>query len=389
MERTPFLIVGDGPQEPTGLGRIARDLAARLVQSELPVQVISIGGSVPPVWTAWPHFPLNPANEDWGAAQVEAYYQDLWGTRPGILFVVWDPGRLYPYVGLHLPVQKWAYTAIDAVNLRGTLGGPAAHALTRFDRVLAYGRFGGQALRPLLGPTPYLPHGIDTAVYAAPPTPEEETWVTAQLGAFYRPGMPIIGFVATNQPRKDFALFFQTLQRLRERGHNVYAWVHTDMLVAKAWSIPQLVEDTGLEKRVTVTGTDAPLTDRQMALLYQRCALQLQTTNGEGYGYGIVESLAAGTPVVHGDYAGGAELVPSTAWRVPVQAWRVESVYALQRPVFKVDDVANAAERVLRWTEAVGPATSAAYCRGAVAHLDWQVLWPRWRAWFRQGLEGR
>ncbi len=386
---TPFLIVGDGPQEPTGLGRIARDLGAVLVGSGLDLDVVQVGGTVPPVWPSWRHYPLNPSNDDWGAAQAQAYYRDLWQDRPGIVFLIWDPARLFHYADINLPVQKWAYTAVDATNIKGGIGGPAAYALSRFDRVLGYGRWGASILKGICGPTPYLPHGIMPLMYGMAPTAEESAWLDQQLGAFFRAPMTLVGMVAANQPRKDFGLFFQTIQELRKRGRNVYGWLHTDLLVGKAWSIPQLVEDCGLEKRITVTGVNEPLTDRQLALLYQRCAVTMLPTGGEGFGYPIVESLASGTPCVHTDAAGGAELVPFTGWRVPVREWRLESVYALQRPVMRVSDWANAVERTLTWRNAVGYGVSAAYCRGSVTHLDWQHLRNRWVSWFRQGLEGR
>lgn len=386
---TPFLIVGDGPQEPTGLGRIARDLGAILVQSGLDLDVVQVGGTVPPVWTGWRHFPLDPANDDWGASQVQAYYRDLWRERPGILFLIWDPARIFPYADIQLPVQKWAYTAVDAVNINASISGPAAYALTRFDRVLGYGRWGGHVIKSVVGPTPYLPHGLTLEGYQTPATREEEAWLEEQLGAFFRSNMTLVGMVAANQPRKDFGLFFQTLRELRDRGRNVYGWLHTDLLVGKAWSVPQLVEDCGLQKRVTVTGVSGPMTDRQMALLYQRCAVTMLPSGGEGFGYPIAESYASGTPCVHTDYAGGAALVPMTMARVPVREWRLESVYAMQRPVMRVSDWANAVERVLNWRQGVGYDVSAAYCRGAVTHLDWRYLRSRWLSWIRQGLEGR
>jgi glycosyltransferase involved in cell wall biosynthesis len=129
-----------------------------------------------------------------------------------------------------------------------------------------------------------------------------------------------------------------------------------------------------------------PFTDPQLAALYQACAVTIAPGLGEGFGYPIVESLASGTPVVHGDCGGGRELIPKIEWRFPVRETRLEGIYALQRPVFRAEDVANAIERVFSWQQEQGPEVVAAYCRGAVAHLDWQRLWPRWYKWIKAGL---
>ena len=84
--------------------------------------------------------------------------------------------------------------------------------------------------------------------------------------------------------------------------------------------------------------------------------------------------------------AGGTELVPRSEWKFPQRAARLESVYALVRPVYEPQDVANAVLRALAWRRRE-PEVVRAYCRGAVAHLSWETLWPRWRSWFRKGLE--
>ena len=385
MYRTPFMIVGDGPQEPTGLGRIARDLAGLIKQSDLPVELVHVGGSIPPVWTGWEHYPLDRSYGDWGASFVEALWQSRFGRMPGILWLIWDPGRLAAYREIKAPVQRWAYTAVDSTNINRTLGGPARAALESFDRVIAYGRWGSEVIHSIRTSVPYLPHGLNTEVYA----PElrwtdEDKWVHQQLGAYYRPDVHhLIGCVATNQPRKDLGLFCHTLGRLRDHGIPFYAWLHTDTLV-KDWAIPQLIEDFGLQRSLTVTLPEYG--DDQMAALYRACTVTVAPGLGEGFGYPLVESLASGTPVVHGDFGGGVELLPKREWRFPVREVRLDSVYALKRPVFRADDVVNAIARVIEWRDQVGVDTARAYCRGSVAHLDWSSLWPRWRAWIKQGL---
>lgn len=381
----PFLVVGDGPAEPSGLARIARDLTQRIQQTFPQLAVVQLGGTVPPIWSAWRHYPL-ALREDWGALEVGRYWQELFGVRPGILFGIWDPSRLFEYLALPIPAQKWAYTAIDAENVRGGVSGPAAEVLREFDRILAYTRWGSRIIRSCRPPVPYLPHGINLETFAAPSTAEEEAAVDAILGPYVGECW-ILGCVATNQPRKDLGLYFQTLKALRDAGEPVYGWLHTDQHV-KAWAIPQLVEDLDLRKHATVTLAEDGLSDRQLACFYHVCGCTFAPGLGEGFGYPIVESLAAGVPCVHHTYAGGAELIPKNAWRLPARAWRLESCYGLKRPVFDPEDAKNAILRAVRWREAVGEEICRGYCQGAVAHLDWGVLWPRWASWIHQGLKG-
>jgi len=384
MDRTPLLLVGDGPHEPTGLGRIHRDLGMLLASSDLPIDLCSVGGPIPPVWTRWPHYPMGEAERagDWGASYVAAIWASHFGDRPGILWHIWDGSRVAAYQQVAAPVRQWAYPAVDAPNRLAGLSGPAAEALKACDRVIAYGRWASTVLKSVRTTVAYLPHGLSLQAYA-PVSEEEQAWARAELGPSLKRHDLIIGCVATNQPRKDLGLYFQALSDLAGRGLPVYGWLHTDVMV-KAWSIPQLVEDCELAKRVTVSMT--AYTDRQLAALYQACAVTIAPGLGEGFGYPIVESLANGVPVVHGDCGGGRELVPKREWRVPVREVRLEGVYGLQRPVFRAEDVANAVERALAWKATVGAETAAAYCRGAVAHLSWDALWPRWRAWVRSGL---
>lgn len=380
MAKIPFLLLGDGPHEPTGLGRIARDLAALILGSDLPLDLVQVGGTIPPCWTAWRHIPLE-RGEDWGAKAVEQIYASIWGRQPGILFAIWDPSRLYPYLQIDLPVQRWAYCAIDSENTLGAVGGPAAEVLHNFDRILAYGRYGAEVIKQTIGrPVSYLPHGIMLETYRQDDDPD---W-TGEIFGPHALNQKVLGSVMTNQPRKDFGLFFGLLAELRRRQHRVYGWLHTDVLV-KDWAVQQLTVDFGLTKKVTVTTN--LFSDQELAQLYRACDLTVLPSLGEGFGYPIVESYAAGRMCIHSDWGGGVELVPKTEWRVPVRATRLESVYALKRPVLTVEDWANAVERAWRWRDQVGVELQDAYCRGAVAHLGWDRLKDRWLSWIRKGLQ--
>jgi glycosyltransferase involved in cell wall biosynthesis len=387
-----LVLVGDGPLLQTGLARISRDLAARIVQDfGTAHQFVHVGLSprLGQQWRQWPLWGFTDVADDWGAKDIATNLGEVCEAAqpPVAVLLNWDAARcaeLLPYMTT-LPVASWwAYPPLDAAVQQETLTGPPARLIRRLDRVLAYGRWASTILRNTQhAPCAYLPHGLEEHWFAPRGSrADARASLSAILdGAHVGPEDVLIGCVAANQPRKDLGLFIETLAALRDRGVKVRGWLHVDKPVTEAWSVPQLIEDAKLKSRVIVTSL---LTDEELGFCYRACDVTFAPGRGEGFGYPIVESLACGTPVVHADACGGAELVPVNAWRVPVRTWRTEGTFGVRRPILAVDDVVNAVERARQ--DAQEP-DCADYCRGSVEHLRWTHLWPRWRAWIRQGLE--
>lgn len=390
--RLPFVVYSDGPGLPTGLARIARDLTSRLYaeQDSLGIEVLQVGFDPKPRSSRnvpWPTYALAELHSegDWGAEDLaecwrEYFYQGA-GEETGVVFSIWDPSRAYSLLPLQTAERElWGYMPVDGMNVRGSIGGPAREAVARYNRVLGYGRWGSQVLATIRKPVPYLPHGIDLQVWQ--PGHDRSDLLRAEQVLRPKEGYWTLGCVATNQPRKDLGLYFATLAELRKRGEKVRGWLHTDLLT-RAWAVGQLAEDFGLGKAISVS---LSLEDDVLAACYSLCGATFAPGLGEGFGYPLVESLACGTPVVHVDYAGGRELVPLNAWRVPYRAERLEGCYALRRPVMDPVDCANAVMRAVEWKRQ-DEQVCQQYCRGSVEHLGWERLWPRWRSWFKQGLE--
>lgn len=380
---TLVVVLGDSPRLPTGLGRIAGDLAAHLWQAHerLGIHLLQMGWEygVPTLYPiAWPLVAFPNIHQDWGRAQVEQtvrQHQEYLGLTSAqvVLLTVWDPARCFAYADL-LHYHTWGYFAVDGHNRNGSFGGPAAEAVKSYDRVLGYTRYGAEVLRTVrTSPVEYLPHGhywgaaaFDEAqAAAAPPT---SGWR--------------LGCVASNTPRKDLGLFFATIRRLRDMGERVYGWLHTDELVTGAWSIPELLEVYGIADS-WVQISLPPCSELGLQSMYASCAVTLAPGRGEGHGYPIVESLAMGRGVVHCDYAGGAEFTPAEG-RIAAFTYDETNPYCVQRPLLKVDEVALACKALA--DKALEDGTRAHYYAGSVAHLEWSALWPRWETWVRQGL---
>jgi len=403
----PFIIYGDGPRLPSGLARIARDLTARLVglQEELGIRVAQVGVDWPGGWhwQGWDFCGFQPSDRDQGREAIASVVDELTretGKRP-IVWMFMDPSRCYdltrqtvydvddPLEG-RIPVDFWGYFPIDAHNQQGGFGGPAQKAVSDCQRVMGYGRYGALVLKHVLGEAhlgavSYLPHGIETRVFRPgirldQAEPDFHEWART-----VPPETIKIGCVATNQARKDLGLLFSSVAQIKALGHPVALWLHTDKLT-HIWDVGELVMTCGLRREEVAASTEE-ITDTQLAARYCWSDVTIAPGLGEGFGYPIVESLACGTPVIHGKYAGGVELIPEPSWLVEPSAWRLESLYAVQRPVFHPKAFAEAVVAVTEQERAIGTDAHRAYCAGAVSYLDWECLWPRWRSWITKGLQ--
>jgi glycosyltransferase involved in cell wall biosynthesis len=391
-DRMPFLIVSDSPGLSTGLGRIARELAERLhaAEEQLGIKVAQLGmyHDVDQQWP-WPVWRVHDEKE-YGAEDLARVWWRFAGERPGVIFTIWDPARALGIMqaSKKLPVRLWGYFPIDGVNLRGSFGGPAAETVKGYERVLGYGHWGAQVLKRVTEKeVAFLPHGLDMRVWQPRGEQILQQGELSEGGNTPTVTIPLhkeyIGSVMANQPRKDFGTLFQAWALLKERLPGLKFWLHTDLQV-KHWSVPQLAEDFGFNDPESLVVTEG-LNDGQLAEWYSACWLTMLPSLGEGLGYPIVESMACGVPCLAYGEAGGRELTPRR-WRVGAVAHKLESCYNIVRPVFSAQSWALAALQTLEWVKRE-PEVNKSFCTGAVAHLDWDHLFPRWAAWVNQGIK--
>lgn len=409
MKPTPIIILGDAPNIEGGLARIARDVTRLIWESnmdrvnleheeELALDPAQLGWGYDGEPFPWRVFPVldGPKWAEGDILQTLDWHAEF--RAPAVVLTIWDPSRCW-HVAKRLEevrrrglVKLWGYFPFDSENDEGKIGGPAKEALEGYDRILAYGKYGAKVICKTLGDrvVPWLPHGISDDW--RPMSREEALEVLRETGAVENidPEKPLLGCVATNQPRKDLGLFFRTAQVLNKAyGGDLRIWLHTDQLVVEGrdntWAIPELVEIYGFNSPQNIW--TQRLDDRHLCALYSLCWATIAPGLGEGFGYPIAESLASGTPVIHGDFAGGAELVPEKRWLIPPAVTRLDGPYALQRPVFRAETFAERAIEAMEWKRRERGAC-AAYCSGAVEHLRWKHLRARWTdllgGWLRE-----
>ena len=396
----PLLIISDSVTAPTGLARIACKLATYIHRSlgdMYRVGTLGFGGLFDPSlgfpqWTA-------ERVDDFVLPQLPEVWHRFAGDEQGIVLCIWDPCRL-PWVAVpesaetlignpalrkwlaKPPFEKWLYCPIDGAGYEGRLTFSIMKTLFGFDRILAYSEWGKSVIEATISPEEAkarhldaLPHGIDTSVFC--PTPDRSLarsvlpQITNAASVIAKPrGVKdnefLVGIVATNQSRKNWALGIETVAALAQ--HNkVRLWIHTDAL-QRHFDILGTLIDCGLLGEQTLVST-GDLTDTAMADAYSACDVTLGI-GPEGFGYPIFESLACGTPCIHGNYGGAPEHLPPEYLVEPIGFYR-DGLQGTSRPVYRASDFADKVMKVAG-TRATLP-----------SHLDWINLWPRWEKWFR------
>lgn len=395
----PLLILSDAPTSGSGLGRIARDLSIRIHQHLPEVFRVGTAGYGGPFSRSlgFPQYQIDMS--DWVVHNLPEIWEDFAGDEKGILMTIWDASRLlwlaHPQHCSDQRLRKWlndsrpelwGYFPVDATGPNDKLTFILGHIMKGFDRVHTYSEWAQRIIQrtcPTLDVT-QLPHGIDTTVFFPRPKVQARHSFGQRLGMKQvkgkKAGQPImipddallIGAVATNQTRKDWGLAMETAAALAKE-QRVMLWCHIDVL-EKHWSLPNLITDYGMEDNIMVSA-NVEFTDEAMAWAYSACDLTLGIGIAEGFGYPIFESLACGTPCIHGNDGGAPEHMPSWMLVEPL-ATRLEGAYNTRRNVYSHFDWAYAALQVKTQTGWDFP-----------RHLDWNELWPRWEKWFREGLK--
>lgn len=391
---TPLLVLGDSPDAYGGLSRIGRDLATLLTRSPR-FRVGFLGRDmVGSRKLPFVQYAINTAAGQWGEGTLQRVWQDFAGDEEGILFTIWDASRLLwlaqpqliaekaPELAAWLatpPFHKWGYFPIDSTGPMGRLTSMSQATLMGYQRLLAYTAWGEGIIRATIGNDAanargigWMPHGLNGDTFQPrdrKATRQSLRWKEREL---------VVGVVATNQQRKDWGLAAATIATLRQQVPYLRLWAHIDDS-ERHWSMAALLTDYGIGDITTMTYR---MNDTELSHWLSACDVTMHI-GGEGYGYPIFESLLCGTPVVHGDYAGGADILRQCGHAtslIPPVAYRIDTTSNCVRAVY---DYNAWAERILAIVQQ--PPDREAL-RASVEHLLWPALWPRFQRWFEEGL---
>src|SRR6266478_7550534 len=180
MSPVPIMLVGDAPDQTSGLARILRDLATILTSvPQFRVSTLGYAGTGS-MKLPFMQYIMQYTPDPIQSLQVSLMqaFEDFTRGEQGIVMTIWDATRLHwlarPEVVEHdlrlrdwlLNVRAihrlilWGYIPVDSEGPHGRLTAMTHDTLLGFDRVLTYTPFGAELIQRTIGPEESFKRGL-------------------------------------------------------------------------------------------------------------------------------------------------------------------------------------------------------------------------------------
>ena len=192
----------------------------------------------------------------------------------------------------------------------------------------------------------YVPHGVDTTVYA----PHDDQQALREMLGMPRDAF-VVGMVANNQgsapPRKAFPQAFAAFKRLLEKHDDAILYLHTEKFgIRDGVNLVYLLEHIGIPESavrwVPQFDYEVGIEPQIVAGIYSAMDVLLSPSYGEGFGIPVIEAQACGRPVIVSDFTAQPELC-GAGWTVTGDRW-YDASQGADFMVPSIDDIYEALE---------------------------------------------
>jgi glycosyltransferase involved in cell wall biosynthesis len=267
-------------------------------------------------------------------------YTHVWIMQDTFLLAQWDFPKALKDVCKSKGIRSMLYFPVDA-----PLKPEWTDIIAAVDCAVAYTEYGatearrksevrGQQLlaagpttelRPPISDLCVLPHGVDTTIYrpiSDRAAEREKFWQPVNGKLWVQPDDFLMVNLNSHQRRKDVSRSLEILAELKKLGVPAKLILHMSAISDQDVNLEvvgeqlglKVFEDWGHHSQLFHLGQgslpELPTAEQPSSLLqlYNVCDLYLTTTLGEGWGLGITEALACGTPVAMPEHTACAEI---------------------------------------------------------------------------------
>lgn len=372
MDKLRVLWLSDSPLLATGFGRVTRALVSRFSRiPDLDVACLGIG------YDGWPFdaatFParIYPAaadshGQDTFERVIHEFKPDVVITLAELWMIDWLPKHPCR------PRFKWiAYVPLDAPPFYP----PWESLLRDMDEVVAMSDFGRGVFQSGMPSRRIhrIYHGVDTSVFK----PLQERAALKDHERFR--GKFVVGCVARNQPRKNIPALVQAFALIAKDIKSLHLFLHMNPSDV-GYDIVTLLRRHRLEGRADVSSPDLSLAqaleDAALNRLYNLFDVMALPSMGEGFGLPLIESMAAGVPVMATDCSACTELVSGRGELIRPITTMTMGTNLIEQAIINVDELARQIGVLYREPERIRQYSEAGLKFART--LDWEALVPEW-----------
>jgi len=304
-----ILIASDYCGVSTGYGRVGCELARAILDAGH--EVVYLGWSYDGGSHNFPFQVIQPTKEDYFGANILT--QIIMEHEPDVFLSLGDPWMFEQYAALPVinDIYWWGYFPIDGLPIPRNWHG----MIDKMDRIMVISKFAQQSIKEILPQreVSLLYHGVDTNSFY-PLSTEERDIIRKQNNLHDKFAVLC---VARNQPRKNIPVLIKSFAKFAKDKDDVRLLLRMNNQDA-GWLISDLLERFKILDKSYIIEADPRVGVPIQALnqIYNTGDLFVLPTMGEGFGIPLLESQAAGTPILATDCSCIPELIHSPKQKI-------------------------------------------------------------------------
>lgn len=332
-DRIKILWMSDPPTFFTGFGTVTKEVLSRLIRTDR-YQIACVGWG----YDGWPYdrqeipFDIYPSNNP--NLNPETLIKVVEEYQPHILITLGDVWMVEWVVDLpnRSKFKFLPYFPLDGEPLYP----PWGKFIRSADVPVTFSRFAQQLVQKSLPDVniDLIYHGVDTSVFR--PLKQEEYQRPNELKDRF-----IVGCVARNQPRKNLPMLIKAFARFCQDKPDAVLYLHTNPDDV-GWDILNLLKRYKVFNRTCISKSASiqkGMTKVKLNEIYNLFDVMALPTAGEGFGLPILESMAAGTPVIATDYTSCVELLEGRGELIRIKEFLTAGRYNIEYAIPDIDDL--------------------------------------------------